>query len=294
MITGTLLSTILYRTWFHPLRQFKGPLLGRLSKAYVLFLSMKNTQLFIETRKLHERYGDFVRAGPNDLFISDPAAIKAIHSKTTSCIPGPWHEYWDLAFKENGEENESRVKEITKMFLGRIENKKESPIDITEYLHFWIMDIAAKAAFDESLHLVEGADEDQFLNSIAAFTHFFGVYGHLTWIVPFINNIPMIKHKLQTFINKATGHMKQRMERKDERLEHTTFGSSRTVPPAISALLSSSAIVGLIYNQYIRSRWRGWWKESNYFLLGVEEIRPPPAKRQKRGKLERTAYLLSD
>lgn len=44
------------------------------------------------------------------------------------------------------------------------------------------------------------------------------------------------------------------------------FGGSALIPPATPLNYLSWGIVGLIFNKYIRSHWRGWWMQYNYVL----------------------------
>ncbi|KAG6849321.1 hypothetical protein H0H93_009462 [Arthromyces matolae] len=76
-------SIVIYRlSPLHPLARHPGPLLCRVSKFYMAFLSLGGKQHIYYTR-LHERYGDVVRigcsaAGPNELSIRDINAIGPI------------------------------------------------------------------------------------------------------------------------------------------------------------------------------------------------------------------------
>jgi len=55
-------SMVIYRTVFHPLRSFPGPIPARITKLWHMqnSLSLPNHLLM---EKLHEQYGDFVRTG---------------------------------------------------------------------------------------------------------------------------------------------------------------------------------------------------------------------------------------
>lgn len=44
------------------------------------------------------------------------------------------------------------------------------------------------------------------------------------------------------------------------------FGGAGLIPPATPLNYLTWGIVGLIFNKYIRSRWRGWWMQYNYVL----------------------------
>lgn len=56
-------SMLVYRAFFHRLRRFPGPFLGRLSTFYITSLSLRKLQLPWELHRLHAQYGDYVRVG---------------------------------------------------------------------------------------------------------------------------------------------------------------------------------------------------------------------------------------
>lgn len=62
-IAGIYGSMLIYRAYFHRLDKFPGPVWARLTNFYITFLSMRRLQLFQEVKKLHEKYGDYVRLG---------------------------------------------------------------------------------------------------------------------------------------------------------------------------------------------------------------------------------------
>lgn len=62
-LLGLYSSMLVYRGFFHRLRQFPGPFLARLSNFYLTRLSAKNLHLYEEVQALHREYGHFVRVG---------------------------------------------------------------------------------------------------------------------------------------------------------------------------------------------------------------------------------------
>lgn len=108
-VTGILTSMVLYRVFFHRLRKFPGPFLGRISNLYPTYLRAKKLHLYEEVELLHQQYGDFVRlgtseiqshsptvlvnhyVGPTELSIIDPSAVEAIYSARSRCTKGPFY-----------------------------------------------------------------------------------------------------------------------------------------------------------------------------------------------------------
>ncbi|KAH9908004.1 putative cytochrome P450 [Xylariomycetidae sp. FL2044] len=71
-------TTIVYNLYFHPLRDYPGPLLQAASPLPWALQHMTGRVPF-RTLALHERYGPVVRIGPNHLSYTDPKAWKDIY-----------------------------------------------------------------------------------------------------------------------------------------------------------------------------------------------------------------------
>lgn len=69
---------IIYNLYFHPLRNFPGPLIQRASRLPWAIRHALGTQAF-HTQKLHDRYGSVVRIGPDHLSFTDVRAWKDIY-----------------------------------------------------------------------------------------------------------------------------------------------------------------------------------------------------------------------
>jgi len=77
--------------WTSPLWQIPGPMLGRLTSLYRVYLlwSGRCTDQF---ERMHGKYGPVVRTGPKHVVVSDPDAIFTIYDsyghfpKVTSCF----------------------------------------------------------------------------------------------------------------------------------------------------------------------------------------------------------------
>lgn len=76
---ATLLSSIvLYRlSPWHPLAQYPGPILCKISKLYWALITQTGQQHKL-LGALHERYGEIVRIGPNEVSISDTACVEPL------------------------------------------------------------------------------------------------------------------------------------------------------------------------------------------------------------------------
>ncbi|KAK7969286.1 cytochrome p450 domain-containing protein [Apiospora saccharicola] len=75
------LLTALYNIYFHPLRQFPGPLAARASNGWKLYMEVFRQESPAHLlQKLHQQYGDVVRIRPNELHFSSATAYHDIYN----------------------------------------------------------------------------------------------------------------------------------------------------------------------------------------------------------------------
>ncbi|KAJ5714392.1 cytochrome P450 [Penicillium malachiteum] len=72
-------SLCVYRLFFHPYAKYPGPLLGKLTNYYAVYHSWKGDQ-HLDMWRCHEKYGPYVRYGPNELSINTAAGLKEIYA----------------------------------------------------------------------------------------------------------------------------------------------------------------------------------------------------------------------
>ena len=69
----TLASSIaVYRLFFHPLRKYPGPVLGKLSKFYFSYIGLVRGGTHLWLEELHQKDEKIVRYGPNEVSFIDP------------------------------------------------------------------------------------------------------------------------------------------------------------------------------------------------------------------------------
>ncbi|KAI1418230.1 putative cytochrome P450 [Hypoxylon sp. FL1857] len=78
LILAYQVTQIIYNLYFHPLRNFPGPLLHRASSLPWAIRHATGSQAF-HTQRLHDKYGPIVRIGPNHLSFTDVRAWKDIY-----------------------------------------------------------------------------------------------------------------------------------------------------------------------------------------------------------------------
>nr|POE72188.1 cytochrome p450 monooxygenase gsff [Quercus suber] len=97
LVISTLLvasaTYVIYQVFVHPLASFPGPVWARFSRLWMTKHSW-NGDMNEEMIKLHRKHGEFVRTGPNELSISNLAAIKTIYGAGTKFRKSDWYSVW--------------------------------------------------------------------------------------------------------------------------------------------------------------------------------------------------------
>ncbi|KAL2419950.1 Cytochrome P450 monooxygenase AKT7 [Exophiala dermatitidis] len=76
-----LLSLAVYRIFFHPLAKYPGPFWAKVSTLYGAWHAWRG-DLHIDMWHCHEKYGDYVRYGPNRLLVNTADGLKDIYGST--------------------------------------------------------------------------------------------------------------------------------------------------------------------------------------------------------------------
>ncbi|KAH8651152.1 cytochrome P450 [Xylariales sp. PMI_506] len=84
-----ILTVVIYRRYFSPLRHIPGPALASISRLWQVSEALKGKQN-VAVHDLHKRYGPFVRIAPNEISVSHPEAPKKL--LLASLEKGPWYK----------------------------------------------------------------------------------------------------------------------------------------------------------------------------------------------------------
>lgn len=90
-LVGLYSSLLIYRLLFNPLNKIRGPFLARVSKFDHVFRN-RHLDGHHQLLKLHRKYGQFVRIGPNDLSVTDPDCVQVISGPQSVCAKSPWYD----------------------------------------------------------------------------------------------------------------------------------------------------------------------------------------------------------
>lgn len=221
VILGLYASMLIYRAYFHKLHSYPGPFLARLSSLYLFGLILRKIQQFDVVDGWHERYGDIVRVGPNELSLADPKAAVAIYSPNSGCSKGPWYSMmprthiqcarnkedhaqrrrvWDRAFSNKAlRAYEPRYDYHVRKLLERIESSHHAPMDTTELFNFFSFDVMSGLAFGVDLDQLPSGQPHIFMTSLHEQAVGLGAFSHANWLGPLIMCIPGISGNVKIF-----------------------------------------------------------------------------------------------
>ncbi|KAF7516548.1 hypothetical protein PCG10_002072 [Penicillium crustosum] len=113
VLAASLVATLVYRHYFHPLSHIPGPKIGISTRAWQSWRYLKG-QWHTDILELHARYGPVVRIAPNAVSILDANyGLRAIYGHGTKATKTDWYRIWNSS--------------------GKISNTAFSEIDVNEH-----------------------------------------------------------------------------------------------------------------------------------------------------------------
>ncbi|CAK7203398.1 hypothetical protein SEUCBS139899_006131 [Sporothrix eucalyptigena] len=175
----------IYRLFFHPLSKYPGPLLGKLTSLYMTGTTALGHNTYTRYA-LHQKYGNVVRTGPNELCFADQESIKAIYGQTSEpCRKAPcfykgftmtgtesvfsttdrdlhvrMRRLLSHGFSQKGvlqfEADIARMVERYLDVVGTKANAARSRVDLYDVTHHLFLDITSHLAFAQSFNALGG------------------------------------------------------------------------------------------------------------------------------------------
>ncbi|KAI1139269.1 cytochrome P450 [Hypoxylon sp. FL0543] len=217
---GLLSLTVLflsYQLLLHPLRNYPGPLVAKLTNGYTGYFAIKR-DLHIEIWRNHQKYGPVVRIGPDRLVFNSATALRDIYQNervtkpptylSTQTKPGAY-SVWNaldrglhrrkrrLVGRATTDASmrsfEPAMVEQVDIFIQQLGRLRDQPVDVKSRCSYLSFDIIGLLSFGYSLHL-QTQQENRFLvEQLARSTHRMNV----------CMQIPVIsRYKLHVYINK--------------------------------------------------------------------------------------------
>lgn len=188
-------GVVAYRLFFHPLAKYPGPLLAKVTDAYMLYHAWKGDR-HLEFWRLHETYGPIVRWGPNSVSFNSNTALKEIYGFKANvgkaafydAFAHPAHNTHNTRDKVQHARkrrvlshafSDSAVKEAEKYILANVRtfcdvlggrgsygtaapndlgDKWSGPVSMSDQCNYLAMDILGDLCFGKAFHMLEAPD----------------------------------------------------------------------------------------------------------------------------------------
>ncbi|KAI1135148.1 cytochrome P450 monooxygenase-like protein [Hypoxylon sp. FL0543] len=175
---GTLLGSMsIYRLFFHKISGFPGPRLAAITKFWHIY-QIRDSKNYLFQRKLHGKYGTFVRTGPNEISIFHPAGIQLLDGWNNGNTKDVWYDVLQprssAIFTRDELEHKERRKVWTQSLSTkamdslrpRIAQQAESlyrcvkgygdqPVDVDEVMSWFSFDAMGEVVFGEDFNLMD-------------------------------------------------------------------------------------------------------------------------------------------
>lgn len=242
------LTWIVYQRFFHPLASIPGPFLASLTRLWMTKHSWDgdmNTTMIA----LHKKHGPLVRTGPNELSVSDLAAIKTIYGAGTQFRKSDWYSVWqghrkfDL-FAERDEKIHSQQRRLVsraysmdalkdlephvnaaiETFLSKMSALKGQSIDMGKWTQLFAFDIIGEVTFSKSFGFMEAGSDDGSFAAIETALRSAAWIGQVPWLywlhdalVPYIGSHLGIAARHGSLRSTAASEIQARQTRGSDR-----------------------------------------------------------------------------
>ncbi|KIK67013.1 hypothetical protein GYMLUDRAFT_156769, partial [Collybiopsis luxurians FD-317 M1] len=213
------LSIVLYRlSPFHPLAKIPGPWVAKVSKFWLVYIRLTGRHHLVY-KELHDKYGPFVRIGPNDMSVVEVDAVNAVlthgglekgqckslyrvhqlpgdKSHPLNLIKGDIHRnrrrLWSRGLSQEALFNyDSNLAQKVRMLVSGIE-KGSSGVNMVEWLQFFTFDFMTEMAFGREFGMLnKGKDENGIWQVMGRFAAIVSTCCHVPWADYLVHRSPL-------------------------------------------------------------------------------------------------------
>ncbi|OJJ07867.1 hypothetical protein ASPVEDRAFT_47061 [Aspergillus versicolor CBS 583.65] len=234
-VAGIYLSVVIYRLFFNPLNKYPGRLLARLTAFDQVFRVAKNKDMFLKLYDAHQKLGNFVRIGPNDLSVADADAVRVAFSAQTTCSKAPWYSIelpaysmhstrsradhdkrrriWSPAFSDKALRGyEQRVLKYNKSLLERLSSFDGQTVNASRWFNLWSFDVMGDLAFGRSFDMLASkSQEEHWAIQILNNAQDKAGLAFPPWLNRLLWHVPGIRKSYFRFLNYCAEMIEQRM-----------------------------------------------------------------------------------
>lgn len=238
-------SMLIYRSFFHKLRQFPGPPLAKLTKFYHAY-KVRDFKQCVWLHEVHEKYGDFVRTGPSEVTCFTPDAIPHILGPQSKCRKSMWWEMmwpeismattrdsqmhasrrraWDRGFSVSAlKAQEPYLSEHVEGLCNLIASKQGQEIDFTDIFSLFAFDVMGDINYGFKFDMVKDGKINDWLILFKKGALLFGPATPLPWLFHVAVSIPGLQKDWLTFKAWSNGRLTERLAIEPEKKDVMTF-----------------------------------------------------------------------
>ncbi|KAM5537036.1 hypothetical protein V8D89_009365 [Ganoderma adspersum] len=254
-LTTLVLSVLVYRVSpIHPLARYPGPFGCKLSKFWLGFASLAGFQ-HQYIKSLHERYGDVVRIGPNEVSVRDSTVVNALLG--TSGLPkGPQfigrlltdtalpmvaiqdtethlqrRKNWNRGMGPAAvREYEHFIAKRARQLVERLEEHKGTVV-IGNWFNYFSYDFMSDMAFGGGSELLEaGHDQGNVWALLEEAMFIATLFGHVPWLGVYLGKIPAATGNLVVLLNACAERTAARLKRGSEKKDLFHYLNNEDLP----------------------------------------------------------------
>lgn len=177
--SALLASMGIYRKFLHRLRDFPGPWIAGITKLWHVY-HCANSQNHLLLDRMHQKYGQFVRTGPEEITIFHPEVLRAVDGPGNRCTKAVWYDLllpelavnttrskpehdrrrriWDHGFTAkalmNYEEQMMKHGDVLERGISDLVQKGQ-PVNVSAWFYWFTFDVMGEFAFAKSFGMLE-------------------------------------------------------------------------------------------------------------------------------------------
>ncbi|KAJ7625445.1 cytochrome P450 [Mycena rosella] len=271
-LTTILASVVLYRVSpFHPLASYPGPLAYKITKLWLAGNALGGKQHLI-IQDLHQRYGDVVRVGPNELSFSGKSAILPMMG-TKGMPKGQWWDgrmppesnpvrsllalrdpeahgrrrrIWLRAFSASAlKECDAVVRKRLAQLVEIFTDNSGQTVDLSQWIGRFMYDVMNDIVFGGGVELMRDGDRDGLYAMVDDYLPMALFQSQIPWVGVLSMWIPFLGKNVKKFrsyaVNCAIARKVHGSPRKDIFYHLMDEAGLENEPPSLAQVISDSS-----------------------------------------------------
>ncbi|KAB8360826.1 hypothetical protein FH972_024560 [Carpinus fangiana] len=222
-LCGVFSSMVIYRLFFHRLRSFPGPRSWAITKFTHFFTNASDFYGYKHLHALHEKHGAFVRTGPCEISIIDPAAPALVLGPGSKCTKAVWYDMgkplmsmhqvrskalhdkrrrvWDHGFGAKAlRDYENRVIGYAEQLMENMKSYGGQALNASKWFNYYSFDVMGDLAFGQPFDMLTKGQTHFAIDLLQKGMEALAFAGTVPWFFYILSAIPGIGADYHTFI----------------------------------------------------------------------------------------------